>query len=509
MSRRRARGSAGAEAGDSLDPVDWEALKSTFHPAVEQAIDHLRGIRDAPVWRATPDAVKQRLGSPLPRRAQALDELLAVFAEDILPYGPANTHPRFFGWMHGSGNLAGALGEMLAAVMNCSVGGRDHVAVHVERQVIAWCKEIFAYPAASSGVLTTGTSMGTVIALAAARNARAGADVQKLGMAAAPRQLVGYASSEAHHCVVKAFELLGFGQEALRLVPVDADFRLSLPLLAEMIAADRARGFEPAVVAASAGTVDTGAIDDLDGIAALCRAQGLWLHVDAAFGGLAVLTPEFRDRLAAVAEADSIAFDFHTWLQVPYDAGCVLVKDEAAHRAAFSHRHDCLAPAERGLAGGAPWFCEYGPEPSRGFRALKVWFTVKAYGIDRLAEVIARNCRQAQLLGRAVASSDDLELLAPVSLNIVCFRFRGAELAEAELDRLNETIVAELLLGGVAAPSTTRIRGRTAIRVALTNHRTTMEDLAILVSAVRRLGKELLPPHAPSRGPRILEPERR
>jgi aromatic-L-amino-acid decarboxylase len=506
MSPQRRRG---APNGDSLDPADWEALKSTFHDAVEQAIDHLRTIREQPVWRPTPDDVKARLTAALPRNPEPLDALLSVFAEDMLPFATGNIHPRFFGWVHGSGNPAGALGEMLAAFMNSNVGGRDHVAVYVERQVIKWCREIFAYPEASSGILTSGTSMGTVIALAAARGARADVDVQKLGMAASPRRLVGYASSEAHSAIAKAFELLGFGQDALRLVPVDADFRLSLPLLTEMIAADRARGNHPIVVVASAGTVNTGAIDDLGGAAALCREQGLWLHVDAAFGGLAVLTPEFRVQLGAIAEADSIAFDFHKWLHVPYDAGCVLVKDEAAHRAAFAHRRDYLAPAERGLAGGAPWFCDYGPELSRGFRALKIWFTIKAHGIDRLAEGIARNCRQAQLLGRAVASSDDLELLAPVSLNIVCFRFRAGDLDEAELTRLNEAIVAELQLDGIAAPSTTRIRGRLAIRVALTNHRTTMEDLGILVSAVRRLGEALVAPSAPGKRPRVLEPEPR
>ncbi len=493
------RGAGDAEpgrGGDSLDPADWDALKRSFHAAIDQAIDQLRDIREQPVWRPTPEAVKARLSSALPRRPEALDAVIRRFAEDILPYGTGNIHPRFFGWVHGSGTLAGALGEALAGLMNCNVGGRDHVAVHVERQVIGWCREIFAYPATSSGLLTSGTSMGTIIALAAARDARAEIDVRQHGMAAAPRRLVGYASSEAHSCVAKAFDLLGFGRDALRLVPVDADFRLSLPRLAEMIAADRALGFHPIVVVASAGTVNTGAIDDLAGIAALCRAEGLWLHVDAAFGGLAVLTPEFAPRLGAVAEADSIAFDFHKWLQVPYDAGAVLVKDAGAHRAAFADRRDYLAPAKRGLAGGEPWFCDYGPELSRGFRALKVWFTIKTHGIDRLAEVIARNCRQARRLGRLVAERRELELLAPVSLNIVCFRFAAA-LDAAALDRLNEAIVAELQLSGIAAPSTTKIGGRAAIRVALTNHRTRDEDLDLLLSEVRRLGREFTSAPAP------------
>jgi glutamate/tyrosine decarboxylase-like PLP-dependent enzyme len=475
---------------ETLDPGDWDGLRHVFHEAVDRAIDQLRDIRQQPVWTATPDRVKEALRAALPRAPESLDALLSCFAQDILPYGTGNIHPSFFGWVHGSGNAAGALGEMLAAFMNCNVGGRDHVAVYVERQVIEWCKEIFSYPAASSGILTSGTSMGTVIALAVARNTHAGAEVQQLGMAAAAKPLTGYASSEAHACIAKAFDLLGLGQAALRSVPVDGDFRMRLDSLEQQVAQDRAAGRAPAIVIASAGTVNTGAIDDLDALARFCREQGLWLHVDAAFGGLAVLVPEYRPRLAAIAQADSLAFDFHKWLHVPYDAGCVLVKDAAAHRAAFSSRRDYLASAQRGLAGGDPWYCEYGPELSRGFRALKVWFTVKAHGVDRLAASIARNCRQARWLADEISIRDDLQLLAPVDLNIVCFRFRADGLTDAALNRLNEEIVADLQVQGIAAPSTTKISGRTAIRAALTNHRTGDEDLAILLAAVRRLGNE-------------------
>ena len=367
---------------ESLDPVDWDALERIFHAAVTQAIGHLKSVRELPVWQPTPDDVKARLTGALPRRPTPVDKLLTQFVEDMLPYGTGNIHPQFFGWVHGSGNLAGALGEMLAAFMNCNVGGRDHVAVYVERQVLAWCKEIFSFPPESSGILTSGTSMGTIIALAVARNSRAGWDVRKHGMCASPR-LLGYTSAEAHSAIAKAFELLGLGEETLRLVPVDADFKLSLPLLANMVSSDRARGDRPFLVIASAGTVNTGAIDDLAATVQFCREQGLWLHVDAAFGGLAVLTPEFRPRLEAIREVNSLAFDFHKWLQVPYDAGCVLVRDEKVHRASFSHRSDYLVPSGAGLAGGEPWFTEYGPELSRSFRALKVWFTFKAYGVEK------------------------------------------------------------------------------------------------------------------------------
>jgi glutamate/tyrosine decarboxylase-like PLP-dependent enzyme len=476
----------------TLDPEDWDEIGQSFHQAVDLCLAMLRDVREHPVWQPIPETLKSCFNEDLPLHERPIDDLLSHFEAAILPYGTGNTHPRFFGWVHGSGNAAGALGEMLAAFMNCNVGGRDHSAVYVERQVIAWCKTIFGFPTSSSGILTSGTSMGTLIALTVARNVKAGADIQKVGLAGLSRQLVGYASAEAHSCVAKTFELLGLGRNALRLVPVDSEFRMDVERLAAMIEEDRANGFEPIAVIASAGTVNTGAIDDLDRIADLCREHDLWMHVDAAFGGLAIMTPEFQAPLAAIARADSVAFDFHKWLHVPYDAGCVLVKDEEAHRKAFSSRREYLTTLNAGLAGGDPWFCEYGPELSRGFRALKIWFTIKAYGIHRLAALIAQNCLQARRLGEMIQAESDLQLLTPVTLNIVCFRFFVPDIADIDLDALNRNIVVALQVQGIAAPSTTTIHGKMAIRVALTNHRTRQEDLDILIAAVYRLGKAAL-----------------
>lgn len=472
----------------TLDPDDWEEVRATFHQAIDLCIDHMRDVRERPVWQPVSDAVKTGLRVGVPDNGQPLDNLLSQFQESILPYSTGNTHPRFFGWVHGSGNVAGVMGEMLAAFMNCNAGGRDHIALYVERQIVDWCKEIFSFPASSSGILTSGTSMGTLIALTVARNSKAQADIQKVGLAGLPKRLVGYASSEAHSCIAKTFEILGLGRDSLRLVPVDDHYRMDIGLLGEMIAADRAKGFQPAVVIGSAGTVNTGATDDLDAIADVCREQDLWMHVDAAFGGLAILAPEYRERLGAISRADSVAFDFHKWLHVPYDAGCVLLKDEEAHRNAFSARREYLTTLQRGLAGGDPWYCDYGPELSRGFRALKIWFTIKAYGIERFAELIARNCEHATYLGSMVQANVRLESLAGVALNIVCFRFIAQGFTDKELDSLNANIVADLQLKGIAAPSTTRIRGKLAIRVAITNHRTSLEDLDVLVAEVCRLG---------------------
>ncbi len=472
----------------SLDPDDWDAVRRLFDAAIDRSLGDMRQVRKRPVWQSTPEGVRTSLSEPLPKSGCPLEDLLGFVDDAMRPYVTGNTHPRFFGWVHGSGNVAGVLGEMLAAFMDCNAGGRDHIAVYVERQVIAWSKELFGIPSSASGILTSGTSMGTLIALAAARSDRAPADVQTLGLAAAGCRLVGYASSEAHGSIGKAFALLGLGTQALRKVPTDGDFRMRMDLLMGMVDADRAAGLTPFVVIATAGSVNTGAIDPLADIGRWCRSQGLWLHVDAAFGGLAIAVPEFHPALAAIAEADSIAFDFHKWMHVPYDAGCVLVRDEAAHRRPFASRPHYLSSYPGGLARGEPWFCDYGPELSRGFRALKIWFTLKAYGMDRISSLIARNCAQARALALLIAGMPELQLLAAVSLNIVCFRFAGG-LLEGRLDDLNSGIVCALQETGVAAPSTTRIDGKLAIRICLTNHRTIDADLQILVAEVLRLGR--------------------
>jgi glutamate/tyrosine decarboxylase-like PLP-dependent enzyme len=259
--------------------------------------------------------------------------------------------------------------------------------------------------------------------------------------------------------------------------------------LRDAIAADRLDGFNPFCVVATAGTVNTGAIDDLDHIARVCADEQAWLHVDAAFGGLCMLSDRLRSRLAGIERADSLAFDFHKWAQVQYDAGCILVRDGDKHRAAYSDRPDYLHAAARGLGGGGVWPCEFGPELSRCFRALKIWFALKEHGTRKLGRVIERNCLHAEHLRKRVAAETELELLAPLELNIVCFRFRPPGADEVELDRLNEDIVADLQLSGIAAPSSTRVAGKVAIRVNITNHRTRQADLDALLDGVLSIGR--------------------
>jgi glutamate/tyrosine decarboxylase-like PLP-dependent enzyme len=440
---------------DSLDPADWEAFKVLAHRLLDDAIDHLRTVRERPVWQPVPDAVRQALAQPLPVQGQGLERTCREVRDLILPYATGNTHPRFCGWVHGAGTPGGILAELIAAAMNANCGGRDHGAIYVERQVIEWCRELFGFPAGTSGIVVSGTSIATLIGLAVARHHLAGADVRTDGIRAAPAPLVGYASVEAHGSIARAFEILGLGGNALRRIPVDRDYRIDLDALRSAIVQDRAAGARPLLVVGTAGTVNTGAIDDLAGLADLCRKEGLWLHVDGAFGALIALSAKLKPRLIGIERADSVAFDFHKWLHAPYDAGCVLVRRGDLHRAAFAMTPDYLRRDARGLAGGDPWFCDYGPELSRGFRALKVWFTLREHGARRLGAAVERNCD-----------------------------------------------VADLQESGVAAPSTTTLGGRTVIRVCLSNHRTRQNDLDVLLAATIACGERRLSSRAGGAGRR-------
>jgi aromatic-L-amino-acid decarboxylase len=482
---------------DSLDPDDWDAFRRVLHQAVDGVVDDMARVRDEPAWRPVPGAVKDALREPLPHRGEPLEKVLARYDALVRPYPTGNRHPRFFGWVHGAGNAAGVLAEMLAAGMNANVGGREHAAVYVERAVIAWFAELFGFPRTASGVLTTGTSMGNLLAVVAARDDAAQRDGAAPHDAASPSRatgpFTGYAAAGVHDSVAKAFHIAGLGRGALRTVAVDERFAIDARALRERIAADRAAGERPFFVVATAGSVDTGAFDPLAALADLCAEEGLWLHVDGAFGALAIASPAHAHLVAGIERADSLAFDAHKWLQVPYAAGCVLFRDERAHRAAFASSPHYLARAERGAAAGAPWFADYGLELSREFRALKIWFTLKHYGVERLGASIARTCELAAALGERIERSDDLELLAPVTLNVVCFRCNPPDAAtgDASLDALNEAIAIAVQESGAAVPSTTRVHGKRALRVCIVNHRTREDDLDVLLGAVRTAARDL------------------
>ncbi len=472
-----------SEVTASLEPENWEEFRKLAHAALDDAIGFVRAVRERPVWQPVPESVKTALAERLPVEPQGIQPVYRDFLELVLPYAVGNVHPRFFGWVHGAGLPSGIIAEMMAAAMNANCGGRDHAGLYVERVVIDWCKSIFRFPADATGVLLTGTSMANLTGLTVARNARSSSDIRRVGLQRYPRTLTAYSSEEAHESVVKAMEILGLGSDALRKIPVNADFQMDLTALREAIILDREAGREPFCVIGTAGTVNTGAIDDLESLAAICREHELWFHVDGAFGALAVLSEEIGPRLRGIELADSLAFDFHKWMHVQYDAGCLLVRNGEQHRKTFSMRPAYLHQTGRGLAGGGEWPCDLGPELSRGFRALKVWFALKEHGVEAFARAITMNCHQATYLAALVRRLPDVQLMNSPSLSVICFRFRPPGWDEAALDRLNEDVVADVQESGAAVPSTTRIRGVLSIRVNITNHRTRQQDLDLLVRA--------------------------
>ncbi len=478
-------------ASESLDPDDWPAFRIQAHRMLDDALNYVEHIRERPVWQPIPAEVRDRFHEPVPHAPSSLAEVHGRFLNDILPYSTGNTHPGFMGWVHGGGTPVGILAEMLAASLNANLGGRDHMPIEVERQIVRWMQTIFGFPDSASGLFVTGASVANLIGVLIARDVALGFEVRCAGVAASLRRLTAYASEAVHTCISRAMDFSGIGSDALRLIPAGPgprpNQRMDLARLEKAIEADRRAGFTPFLLVGTAGSVDTGAIDDLSALADLSRRERLWFHVDGACGALAVLAPDLAPRLRGIERADSLAFDFHKWGQAPYDAGFILVRDSLLHTKAFAISAAYLRRAESGLAGGSPWPCDFGPDLSRGFRALKMWFSLKVYGADALGAVISRTCRLARYLESRIQQTAELELLAPVELNIVCFRYRAGD----DAHRVNAQIVAGLHEAGDVAPSTTVIDGRLAIRAAIVNHRTSRVQIDTLLEKVVEAGRAM------------------
>jgi aromatic-L-amino-acid/L-tryptophan decarboxylase len=477
---------------ETLDPQDWNTLRALGHQMVDEMLSYLESVRERPVWKPVPAEVKACFSESVPLEPQGAESVYEEFKENILPFPLGNIHPRFWSWVCGTGSPGGMLAEMLCAGMNSSVHGADHAAVYVEQQVLSWLKDALGYPMEASGLLVSGGSMANFVGLAVARNTKAGWDVKTEGLGSAAKPLVMYCSSQTHNSVQKSLEALGLGSNGLRYIETDDDFRINLNALRAAVAADRKAGRLPICVIGNAGTVNSGAVDDLDALADFCKTEDLWFHVDGAFGATAALSPSLRPLLRGMERADSLAFDLHKWMYMPYGVGCSFVRSPEKHRATFEYQASYLDPQGRGLAGGPMWFSQYGLALSRPFRALKVWFSLKEHGLKTFQALVEQNFAQCQYLGGLIRADVRLELLAPIPLNIVCFRFKGGLQDEATLTKVNREIILRLQESGVAAPSSTVIGGRFAIRVANVNHRSRREDFEYLVSEVGRMGENVV-----------------
>ncbi|WP_368185962.1 aspartate aminotransferase family protein [Aestuariibius sp. HNIBRBA575] len=469
-----------------LDPENWDDFRAQAHRLLDTCLKRLENAADFP-WVPVPEDIKQSYEiSGSETKAEALVERLT---HDVLPYHTGNTHPQFFGWVHGTGLASGLLSEMVAATMNSNCGGRDHGATYMERAVIDWTRKVMGLPDTTSGVLVTGTSQATVIALSAARLKTLGAASRKSGNDGA--KLVAYAGAGVHTATKNAIELLGFGSDALRLVPDDGPDGMDLSALQDLIAQDRKSGLTPFAIIGTAGSVDRGHFDDLNGLADIAQTLGVWLHVDGAFGAWTRLADDpWHGLTDGIGRVDSMACDFHKWMSVPYDCGLVLIRQEADHRAAFAARPSYLAAQQDGLGAGDPWFCDYGIDLSRGNRALKVWTALELYGQDRFGQAISENCRLAGFMGDLVTAHADMALMAPVLSN-VCIFTANASLDKATQSDLNTLIAQRLQIEGKTVFSTTNADGIVCLRAAIVNHRTQNADVQNAISNVHKIAQTL------------------
>jgi aromatic-L-amino-acid decarboxylase len=474
-----------------LSPDELRRLGALVADAVA---GHRERLLSRPVFgKVGPDAALFR--EPLPEDGRRFEEVLAFVREHVLPFPMGNSHPRFYGFINATADPVGAMADWLAATMNPNCWGGDHAAIHVEASVLRWIAEMIGYPVEAEGILVSGGSMANFTALAAARRAMTPGNVREDGLAGPDRpRLTVYASDQVHHCVDKAVDLLGIGTSQLRRIPTGDDFRIDMAALARAVAADRAAGFLPAIVVGNAGTVNTGAIDPLGEIANFCARERLWFHADGAYGALASMVPSVRPLFSGIERADSLATDPHKWLYAPYEVGATFVREPGRLAATFRRFPEYLASDPESPFPGPAWFAERGVELSRGFKALKVWMGIKTHGRRAYAQQIENDIRLARFLAGEVDRRPDFERLAEPVLSIANFRWRPRErrMSDEALDALNRRIVNRLVTDGAFFLAPTVLKGRTALRVSITNFRTQESDLIALLDEVERIGRVLV-----------------
>ena len=471
-----------------MKELDADEFQRLGHIAVDLAAEHMFGMRERPVFTPMSGAERSVLmNASLPDSGMPPARILELVRTRVMTHPMGNGHPRFFGWANSPPSSMGVLSEMLAAAVNPSCAGGDHAAIYVEHSALRWLMELIGYPTeGSQGILVSGGSMASLTCLAAARQralSRADWDVRKRGLAGAP-QLVLYTSDQGHSCLHKAAELLGIGSDHVRVIPSDDAYRMDVGALAEALAADRAQGLTPFCVCASAGTVNTGAIDPLHELAELCGREDLWFHVDGAIGAIAALDSSLEE-LSALSLADSVALDPHKWMGIPVECGAALLRDGALLRETFSLVPPYLRTVPGRGFGGMPWFSEYGFQQTRGFRALKLWSTLLHLGREGLRRRIEQHRALARALAARIAQEPLLELLSEPELAIVCFRYTGiADTSEKMLNAFNRGLVAQLQAEGEVFLTGTELKHCYALRVSIMHHATRATDLALLVQLV-------------------------
>ena len=475
----------------SLDVTD-DVLQEISAEATKLISEYLTTIAERPV-RAENYSGKttQSIDSELSAEGLPLDQLLAE-CRTIMDLSRHNGHPRFFGYVASPSTPIGAYGDLIASALNANITcwRSGPAGTELERLVVIWLGSLIGYDQQAKGLLTSGGSMANMIALLIANRRKSGADTSRKGLWNSGPPMTIYASEEVHLSIPKAADILGFGRDQVRMITCDERQRMRVDVLQQRIEADLREGLRPFCVVGSAGTVNTGVIDPLNDIAQIATEFGLWFHVDGAYGAPGVLDERKKDLFAGLERADSVSLDPHKWLYVPVDAGCLLFRDAGTAMGAFSTEDADYIKTHGYSDEEAFAFWDYGVELSRRFRALKVWLTLQYYGTRRIAEAIAGDISLAAYLGELVSNADDFELLAPVELSICCFRYvPRAGMSDAELNQLNERIMALVQKGGRAYVSNATVKGRFALRACITNFRTTKADIDATVEAVREAAR--------------------
>ena len=482
--------------------LDAEAFRTLGHALVDQLAALLAAVPDGPVTRdEAPKAVRAALDldGPLPEEGTAPGPLLAETAERLFGHSLFNAHPKFFGYITASPAPIGILGDLLASALNANAGARvlSPAATEVEVQAIRWIAQLIGFETSCGGLMVSGGNMANLVCFWAARAARAGWDVRQEGTGGASPRLRVYGSAETHTWIQKAADLSGLGTASIRWIPTDAEQRMDVDALRRAIEADVAAGDRPLLVVGTAGTVSTGAVDPLPAIAAVCREHGVWFHVDGAYGGFAAAAADQSGKagadLAGIGLADSIAVDPHKWLYAPLEAGCALVRDAEHLRAAFAYHPPYYHFEER-----VTNYVDYGPQNSRGFRALKVWLALRQVGAAGYRTMIGDDMRLARALADAVRHTPELELLTQ-SLSITTFRYVPAGLAsgigdpavDARIDAINKALLDRLQRGGELFVSNAVVGGRYALRACVVNFHTTQADVEAVPEIVIRAARTL------------------
>ena len=430
-------------------------------------------------------ALRALMAAPLPAEGVSLRALFEELEQVIVGNSTHTAHPRFLPYVQPSPNALSPYADHLAAILNqnCNLWHLSPAANAVEQTVLRWFADLFGLPQASGGIITSGGSMANLVALTAARDHRLGPDARRGGLQARSSPLVLYTSDQAHSSIDKAVSILGLGTDHLRPIPSDDAFRIRLDLLAQAVAADRAAGLTPFCVVGSAGTVTTGAVDPIEDLSRYCVAEDLWLHIDGAYGALSALSQRFRPSLLGIERADSVSLDPHKFLFCAFEAGCVLVRDRAHLRHAFSASPSYLTMSED------PDFIDFanqGPQLSRAFKALKVWWSLKHFGAATYARVIERMADLADYMARQVEARQGFDLLAPVVFNCVCFRLADLD------DEGNGRALKALVDSGTAFLGPATVKGRSGLRSCFMNLRTTEADVDLILDRLSEIARASL-----------------